>query len=149
LAGGLQAERTHREIRLSVGPVDQDESSAGSPSAFEVPIPGETEIPEFGLHIKIQFSTPLPSGDTRTQPSPAILRSWKAGDRVRLRYSSGPRKVKEVLERMKVTGAARPNWPVLEHAGRIIWMRGIELEPEPGIQITVTPLDPDPEPQKR
>ena len=37
----------------------------------------------------------------------AVLRSWKPGDRVHLRYSSGPRKVKEVLERMKVTGEDR------------------------------------------
>ena len=45
----------------------------------------------------------------------ALLRSWKPGDRVRVRYSSRPRKVKEVLERMKVTDRAAPlgrslNW---------------------------------------
>jgi tRNA(Ile)-lysidine synthase len=57
----------------------------------------------------------------------AVVRPWKPGDRVRLRYSSGPRKVKEVLERMKVTGDDRAHWPVLEVAGRIIWMRGVEL----------------------
>ena len=56
---------------------------------------------------------------------------------VHLRYSSGPRKVKEVLERMKVTGSERAKWPVLEVAGRIVWMRGVELEPDPGIRISV------------
>jgi hypothetical protein len=46
--------------------------------------------------------------------------------------------VKEVLERMKVTGSDRTMWPVLEYAGRIVWMKGVEVEPEPGIGIVVT-----------
>jgi tRNA(Ile)-lysidine synthase len=56
---------------------------------------------------------------------------------VRLRYSSGPRKVKQVLERMKVTGSGRAVWPVLELDGRIVWMKGVEVEPEAGIVVTV------------
>jgi tRNA(Ile)-lysidine synthase len=43
--------------------------------------------------------------------------------------------VKEVLERMKVTGTARAVWPVLELQGVIIWMRGVEVEPTPGIAV--------------
>jgi tRNA(Ile)-lysidine synthase len=57
---------------------------------------------------------------------------------VRLRYSSGPRKVKEVLERMKVSGAERSAWPVLEYAGRIVWMKGVDVESEPEIEIEVS-----------
>jgi tRNA(Ile)-lysidine synthase len=71
----------------------------------------------------------------------AKLRNWRPGDRVRLRHSGGPRKVKEVLERLKVTGSARALWPVLELDGRIVWMKGVELEPEQGIQVAATTLD--------
>jgi tRNA(Ile)-lysidine synthase len=53
-----------------------------------------------------------------------------------LRYSSMPRKVKEVLERLRVTGSSRAIWPVLEFDGRLIWMRGVELEPEPRLKIS-------------
>jgi tRNA(Ile)-lysidine synthase len=56
---------------------------------------------------------------------------------VRLRYSSGLRKVKEVLERLHVTGTDRAVWPVLEAEGRIVWMKGVELEREPGLAITI------------
>jgi tRNA(Ile)-lysidine synthase len=49
--------------------------------------------------------------------------------------------VKEVLERMHVSGTARANWPVLEVDGRIVWMRGVQLEPEPGIEIAVTSVE--------
>jgi hypothetical protein len=45
--------------------------------------------------------------------------------------------VKEVLERMKITGEDRIGWPVLEIAGRILWMRGVELEPDPAIRISI------------
>jgi tRNA(Ile)-lysidine synthase len=72
-----------------------------------------------------------------------LLRNWKPGDRVLLRHSSGPRKVKEVLERLRVTGSGRALWPVLELDGRIVWMKGAELEPEPGIEIEATSLDPN------
>ena len=54
-----------------------------------------------------------------------------------MRYSSGPRKVKEVLERMKVTGTDRAKWPVLEVDGRILWMRGVEVEPDPILKVEV------------
>ncbi len=72
----------------------------------------------------------------------ATLRNWRPGDRVQLRHSSGPRKVKEVLERLRVTGSSRGLWPVLEMDGRIVWMQGVELEPEPGMRITASEQTP-------
>jgi tRNA(Ile)-lysidine synthase len=73
----------------------------------------------------------------------AMLRNWRPGDRVRLRYSNGPRKVKEVLERLRVTGTSRALWPVLELEGRIVWMRGVELEPTPGVEVSAADLSND------
>jgi tRNA(Ile)-lysidine synthase len=69
-------------------------------------------------------------------PKEALLRNWRPGDRVTLRYSSGPRKVKEVLERLRVTGSDRSVWPVLEVEGRIIWMKGVDVESELGLVVT-------------
>jgi tRNA(Ile)-lysidine synthase len=65
----------------------------------------------------------------------ARLRNWRAGDRVTLRYSSGPRKVKEVLERLRVTGSDRAVWPVLEVEGQIVWMKGVEVQGEAGLVV--------------
>jgi tRNA(Ile)-lysidine synthase len=56
------------------------------------------------------------------------MRPWRAGDRVTLRHSRGPKKVAEVLDRLHVMGAARRNWPVVESQGEIIWMRGVEVQ---------------------
>jgi tRNA(Ile)-lysidine synthase len=138
LAQGLRADRTHREIRLSRGPDKPVADTAREVEQYECVIPGELAAPVFACHIRLELAGPA-AGSVSSEGAQrkAVLRPWKPGDRVHLRYSSGPRKVKEVLERMKVTGSERAKWPVLEVAGRIVWMRGVELEPDPGIRISV------------
>ena len=138
LAHGLRAERTHRELRLTRGPAVQKAHSFEA-SRYECVVPGVLESPAFGyrIHLDLNGASSYPDGAAPV----AVLRSWKAGDRVRLRYSSGPRKIKEVLERMKVTGEDRTTWPVLDVSGRILWMRGAELEPDPNIRVTVESVD--------
>ena len=143
LAGGLRAERTHREIRLSCGPVAAAADPGQQPERYECVIPGEVSAPSFGCRIRLDLAGSERLGpETEPESMKAVLRAWKPGDRVRLRYSSGPRKIKEVLERMRVTGADRIHWPVLEVEGRILWMRGAELEPDPAIRVSVEALTP-------
>jgi tRNA(Ile)-lysidine synthase len=103
LAQGLRAERTQRELRLAVGlPAEPARRCGGGCSRVQRAIPGEIVAPAFGLRLRIEVRDPL-----RGPGRPPTLRNWKPGDRVRLRYSSGPRKVKEVLERLRVTGSSR------------------------------------------
>jgi tRNA(Ile)-lysidine synthase len=137
MAKGLRAERTPRELRLDLGPVSRIGSKTeASPSEYKSCIPCEINATQFGLKLKVAVASGPGSSGGKTGAT-VTLRNWKPGDRVRLRYSSGPRKVKEVLERLKVTGSSRSLWPVLEMDGRIIWMQGVELEPEPGIAVEV------------
>jgi tRNA(Ile)-lysidine synthase len=144
LSQGLRAERTARELRLSV----ESESSPKGENAetHSVKIPGEIDAPTFGLRLRIEIAgsaAAVGSPDRHKEPRPisAILRNWKPGDRIRLRYSRGSRKVKEVLELLRVTGTDRAFWPVLEVNGRIVWMQGVEAEPEPGLKITAVFAD--------
>ena len=120
LPGPLTAERTPRELRLSPGAAKAVHS--GVNLEFPLPAPGEVEC--FGWRFRAE-------GDGES----AVVRKWRAGDRVTLKYSSGPRKIKEVLERMKVTGTARAEWPVVEWRGQIVWMQGAELAPVAGITV--------------
>ena len=143
LAQGLRAERTARELRLAVLPLASASTSAAKLAPeYTVSIPGEVDALAFGLRLRVEVTEPAQAGMSRS----ATLRNWKPGDRVRLRYTSAPRKVKEVLERLKVTGSSRALWPVLELDGRIVWMRGVEAEPETGIHIGITSLDTAAEP---
>ena len=149
LPQGLRAERTLRELRLSLAP-EPNESSGGSlaqPPEYTSAIPGVLHAPAFGLRLSLALSLSETAENGKVSsnalPAFATLRNWKPGDRVRLRYSSAPRKVKEVLERLHVTGSERALWPVLDVAGRIVWMKGVELEPEPGLAITVVETGPE------
>jgi tRNA(Ile)-lysidine synthase len=145
LAQGLTGERTHRELRLTVGG-GADDSENGRGHVYTIGIPGELAVPDWAILVRISLTGTAHSSASGREPAgaaagrQAVLRTWKPGDRVRLRYSGSPRKVKEVLERMHVSGKARARWPVIELGGRIIWMQGVELEPEPGIELTVSPL---------
>jgi tRNA(Ile)-lysidine synthase len=130
LAQGLRAERSARELRLTMGPAAARGDAAEAVSEYSAAIPGEIQAPAFGLRLRIAVS-----GATAASTLTARLRNWKPGDRVTLRYSSGPRKVKEVLERLRVSGSSRTVWPVLEVSGRIVWMKGVDLEPEQGIVV--------------
>ena len=144
LAHALHAERTPRELRLTTGAAaPRPKNSSDSVFEYTTTIPGEILAATFGVCLKIEHAGGAHSAIGSAGPAPvATLRNWKPGDRVRLRYSSGPRKVKEVLERLRVTGTERSLWPVLEVAGRIVWMKGVELEPVQGIAVTVAPPDP-------
>jgi tRNA(Ile)-lysidine synthase len=124
LPNGVTVERSLREIRLN---------RSAAPSipgpAYTFSIPGEIRAPEYGLSLQ----------GARTQDglasASAVLRPWKAGDRVTLAHSRGPKKVAEVLDRLHVLGEARKNWPVVEWEGNIVWMRGVEVE-APGFVFT-------------
>jgi tRNA(Ile)-lysidine synthase len=148
LPHSLCAERTARELRLSVdrSPTPKSKSTGVAAPIYTAAIPGEIDAPTFGLRIRIEIRA-NEARDSRTAyatlsgcgsslEKTAILRNWKPGDRVRLRHSAGPRKVKEVLERLRVTGSDRTLWPVLEVGGQIVWMRGVELEPDPDLIIS-------------
>jgi len=132
LAEGLRAERTPRELRLAV--LSAEGKTAMTIPEYEVAIPGEVTAEAFGLRLRIE------AGSGKVPGGVGKLRNWQPGDRVLLRYSSKPRKAKEVLERLKVTGSGRRMWPVLEIGGRIVWMRGVELEPTAGICVAATGL---------
>ena len=140
LAEGLRGERTPRELRLTVEAV----SGAGAGDGGSVPeyvgtVPGEIAGPAFGVKLRVEVAGAHEAGVNAQAASghkQALLRNWRAGDRVTLRYSSGPRKVKEVLERLRVTGSDRAVWPVLEVEGRIVWMKGVDVEAGEGWVVT-------------
>jgi tRNA(Ile)-lysidine synthase len=115
LAGGLQAERTARELRLTNGP----SQVIAAPDAVICQVPGETEAPAFGLRVVAASAV---------ASSPAILRVWKPGDRVRLRHTMNEQKVKEVLQRLHATPEQKACWPVLVWQERVVWMQGAEVQ---------------------
>jgi tRNA(Ile)-lysidine synthase len=142
LPGGILAERSLRELRLTRRSIDTVHAPL---PAYAFVIPGVIRAPEYGIHLRgehfgVQNNMGLAAGSTQGAVArPATLRVWRAGDRVTLRHSRGPKKVAEVLDRLRVIGEARKNWPVVESEGTLLWMRGVEIE-VPGFVFTVLPL---------
>lgn len=150
LEHGLLAERTPRELRLGfqdnvllkkMRPEKIQDGGNETPLEYRFTIPGEVVADGFGIRLWMEYDGMWNSRAGNGKSAEAVLRNWRAGDRVRLRYSSGPRKVKEVLERLRVTGSRRTVWPVLEVDGRIVWMQGVELEPERGLVISASAIE--------
>lgn len=167
---GVVGERTHRELRLGAGVARKAESPGQFtfevPGEVDAAAWGirvrigliEGRVSEHASRPKAktdrvanaerQNSGPIlesppggGSGAGLMKEGRAVLRAWRPGDRVQLRHSGGARKVKEVLERMHVSGTARTHWPVLEFDGRIVWMQGVQVEPGPGIEVSVQTLE--------
>ena len=126
LAEQVRAQRTPRELRLVQL---QSEGNTAELPEYELPIPGEVTAEAFGFRLIAQVKeNPVPA-------SAAMLRTHKAGDRVRLRYSSAPKRIKEVLERLKVPPDQRKKWPVLEWQGEIVWIRNTAVESNAGAAV--------------
>jgi tRNA(Ile)-lysidine synthase len=65
----------------------------------------------------------------RAQLAPKLtVRNWRPGDRFFPAKTKAPKKLKDLLEPGRVlrhiSPAERKSWPVVESAGRIVWVRG-------------------------
>jgi tRNA(Ile)-lysidine synthase len=64
------------------------------------------------------------------------VRCWRPGDRMRPLRGAGSRLVVRCMQEAKVPRSHRPDWPVVEHQGVIVWVpdvcRGDGLVPAPG-----------------
>ncbi len=121
LTGGVCVERSARELRFG------GSSANGFPEArsYELPVPGTVDAPAFRARFVAILPQELTLRDTAIQSPCAHIRAWRPGDRVELQHSRGPKKVKEILNRMRISAADRAAWPVVTWEGNIIWMRGV------------------------
>ncbi|HEY1526693.1 MAG TPA: tRNA lysidine(34) synthetase TilS [Candidatus Angelobacter sp.] len=136
LPDGLTANRTVREIHFSRCGEDLPEDYC-----YTLPIPGEVAVPELGFILRarvISDGKQKASGyNAATFLNPSLLgskltvRNWRAGDRFFPALSQSPKKVKELLQPGRLgqefSSAERKNWPVIESAGQIVWMRGFPV----------------------
>lgn len=128
LTAGLWAEKSTRELRLVRKSANRRQTVAMEP--VEVSIPGD--ISGLGVRLRVVAAGARAAGSNK-----AVLRTPKAGDRVKIRYSRGAKPLKEIFERMQVAADARKTWPLLEWQGRIVWMKGAEIDPEEEVPFAV------------
>jgi tRNA(Ile)-lysidine synthase len=136
LPGGLEANRTLRELQFGQMIQESPENYC-----YSLPIPGEVAVPELGYIIRARLISAgkqkVSGHNAASLLNPILLgpeltvRNWRAGDRFFPAHSQSPRKVKELLQPGRLgqqfSLAQRKVWPVIESAGRIVWMRGFPV----------------------
>lgn len=127
LPRGLIVTRTARELQFEHRPQLISSAEVSSAVEYELPVPGAVDAPAFGA----KFSATLTAASGSQAVPPALVRPWRPGDRVHLAHSGSSKKVKKVLERIRVYGDERILWPVVVWEGRIIWMRGVQVAAAP------------------
>lgn len=127
----LRLERTRTEAELADVPLEIRSAEAGT-GTFSAG----------GRRYVAQWAPAVPGTEpgeaARFVPSalrfPLVLRGWRPGDRIRLRF--GSRKVKELFRERRVGRSARRGTPVLVDAGgRVLWVAGLARAdvPWPGV----------------
>lgn len=132
LTAQLRAECTPRELRLLLKSAAAA-STHTNLAPLTLSIPGETPAPDYGLHIAAEIVS-----NTDTNMYSATLRTPQTGDRARLRYTAGLKTMKEVFTRLKLDATCKARWPLIEWEGKIVWMHGVELEPDPRLPFKLT-----------
>ena len=137
LTAEVRAERSARELRLlREGAAPKSEAA---PAVVELPIPGEAVVP--GVSLRATLRGPGPE----TSLTPAKLRGPRPGDRVRVRHSRNARPLKDIFERMQVEAGRRGSWPIVEWNGRIVWMQGVDVDPETDLPFTIEEVSNQPQ----
>jgi tRNA(Ile)-lysidine synthase len=117
--------------------IEAPEPSIG-PFSYTFSIPGEVEIVELGLFVRIRRSPVEPwmlRGDPRragftASGLRATVRNRRPGDWLRPLGAPGTRKLKELLIDRRIPAPRRDRLPLVEIGGRLVWVPGVALADE-------------------
>jgi len=129
LPDGWMVSLNRRELRFAVEGV-----AANAPDyEFCLPVPGSIDVPPLGSRFEALLIPRNSSGgynrehllDRARLRDVLQVRNWRAGDRFWPVHTKAPRKVKELLQDLHLTGHPRKLWPVVVSGPDLIWVRGL------------------------
>jgi len=119
----------------------------GASFSYRLPLPGEVEVPEIGVTVRIRREPEAPwmfrgspcRAALALPPRPGraagpggeawlTVRSRRPGDRLRPLGAPGTRKLKDVLIDARVPRGERDRLPLLCVGGRIAWVPGVTVD---------------------
>lgn len=136
LAAGAEARKEYEWLVISrKKPESSHPSGEAAGFRYDIQLPTTVTITQIGLQLHLNFADTIGEEggyngnevvwlDSSNPAAPLILRSWRAGDRFHALGMPNPLKLKELFQQRRIPAAERAWWPVLESAGKIIWVRG-------------------------
>jgi tRNA(Ile)-lysidine synthase len=104
--------------------------------SYRLTIPGEVELRELNVRVRAvlipDVTTKFGCNDAPALafdrlPRELLLRNWRPGDRFWPAHTSSPRKVKELLQPLHLSGREKSLWPVVVAGNDIVWIRGFPV----------------------
>jgi tRNA(Ile)-lysidine synthase len=101
---------------------------------YELPVPGRVRVPEAGILLEaLAVDDPEISDRYRSEhlldPSAMkgglMVRPWRAGERFWPTHTKEPKKIKELLQNMNITGRDKKTWPVVASGDEVVWVKGL------------------------
>lgn len=126
-------------LRLHLRPLGAAAEEAAANYEYALPVPGEVDVPETGLHFRARV---INAAQAREGYNPTLLldrsatgesltiRNWRPGERYHPKHRSGEEKLKRLLQEAHVPAGERAAWPVVTASERVVWVRGLNVAQE-------------------
>jgi tRNA(Ile)-lysidine synthase len=138
LPGGVEVRREYDRLifcaRDSVGVANRRKTVEFERAINLRDMRADVSVPELGCVFRFRvIDWPAKRGDTIEREfvldrdalqSPLVLRSWRAGDKLRPSGHRSAHKLKRLLNQKRVSRWERDGWPVLTSGGALAWARG-------------------------
>jgi tRNA(Ile)-lysidine synthase len=100
--------------------------------SYVVAIPGRVKVREAGVVIDavvVSEGEHAAALEGLLRPDAAqkslLIRNWRAGDRFWPSHAKQPKKIKELLQDLHITGEEKKNWPVIATGDEVVWVKGL------------------------
>ena len=102
---------------------------------YTLSIPGKATIIEIGATVEALRLSPTEQSHQEDDtlliaadlPGTLYLRNWRPGDRFWPAHTKSAKKVKELLQELRLPERTRKLWPVITVGGEIVWMKGFPV----------------------
>jgi len=129
LPGGWVVSRNATDLRFDC----TSNSKLASDYEYCLRIPGRIKVPETGTWFEAELVSPRGGYNPDHLLDSAMLgkelqvRNWRAGDRFWPAHTKSPKKIKELLQELHITGSERKLWPVVVQGADVVWVRGFPV----------------------
>lgn len=131
LPEGWKVTRNRENLQFAIQPGNLEKDFLDY--EYVLPVPGRVKVSETGTSFEAILISATDEDryngsylfDRARLGNELRVRNWRAGDRFWPAHTKSPKKLKELLQKLRVSGAERKFWPVVAGESEIVWVRGL------------------------